>query len=92
MAEWAVRKEVREEVGLEIEKPHYLTDLVFVRPDGYPVFTISYWAKYKSGEVTLNHEMSDFKWIDAKDAKSYDMIEGIAEEIEEAEKAILSLG
>ena len=74
---------MREEAGIEIEKPKYLTDLVFIRPDGYPVATLSYYAKwpltpglpprkpkitiYKSGEVKLNHEL----------------IEGIAEEIAE---------
>ena len=89
--EYSAAPWVREEVGLEIETPHYLTDLIFVRPDGYPVFTISYWAKYKSGEVKLNHEMSDYKWINASEAKNYDMIEGIAEEIEEAER-MMSLG
>ena len=53
VVDWVLKKEVREEVGLEIEKPSYLCDLVFVRPDGYPVVTLSYWAHYKSGEVAL---------------------------------------
>jgi 8-oxo-dGTP pyrophosphatase MutT (NUDIX family) len=88
IAEWALRKEVREEVGIEIEKPHYLTDLVFVRPDGYPVVTLSYWAHYKSGDIKLNHEMSDYAWITAEEAKTYDMIEGVADEIAQAERAI----
>lgn len=35
--DWLVKKEVKEEVNVEIEKPKYLTDLVFFRPDGYPV-------------------------------------------------------
>ncbi|MGC9968640.1 MAG: NUDIX domain-containing protein [Minisyncoccia bacterium] len=88
VVEFVLRKEVREEVGLEIEKPQYLTDLVFVRPDGYPVVTLSYWAHYKSGEVRLNHEMSEFAWVTAEEAKKYDLIEGIAEEIEDADKII----
>ena len=82
VVEFVVRKEVREEAGLEIEKPEYVTDLVFVRPDGYPVVTLSFWAKYKSGEVKLNHEMSGFAWVTAEEAKKYDMIDGIPEEIE----------
>lgn len=81
MMDWLLRKEVREETGIEIEKPEYLTDLVFIRPDGYPVVTLSYWARYKSGEVKLSGEMSDFAWVTAEEAKRYDMIEGIAEEI-----------
>ena len=88
VVEFVCRKEVREEVELEIEKPSYVTDLVFVRPDGYPVVTLSFWAKYKSGEVNLNNEMSEFAWVTAQEAKSYDMIDGIPEEIEEAEHLI----
>jgi 8-oxo-dGTP diphosphatase len=86
--DWLVRKEVREEVGLEIGDVHYLTDLVFVRSDGYPVVTISYWTNYKSGEVILNHEMTEFAWVTAEEAQKYDLIEGIAEEIEDVDKII----
>jgi 8-oxo-dGTP pyrophosphatase MutT (NUDIX family) len=88
VAEFVACKEVREEVGLEIEKPEYVTDLVFVRPDGYPVFTLSFWARYKSGEVKLNHEMTDFAWVTAEEAKHYDLIDGIEEEIAEVEKSL----
>lgn len=88
IVEFVLRKEVREEVGLEIEKPEYVTDLVFVRPDGYPVMTISYWAKYKSGDVVLNDELSEFAWVTPEEAKTYDMIDGIPEEIAEATKLI----
>lgn len=88
MMDWLVRKEVREEAGIEIEKPEYLTDLVFIRPDGFPVVTLSFWARYKSGEVKLNHEMDEFAWVTAKEAKTYDMIEGIAEEIGEVDRLV----
>lgn len=86
--DWLVRKEVREEVGLEIEKSRYLTDLVFVRPDGFPVVTLSYWAYYKSGEVKLCKDMTDHAWVTAEEAKQYDLIEGIREELEEVEKLL----
>jgi 8-oxo-dGTP pyrophosphatase MutT (NUDIX family) len=88
MMEWLVRKEVREESGVEIGKPTYLTDLVFVRPDGYPVVVLSFWAKYKSGDVKLNHEMTDFAWVTAEEAKTYDLINGIDDEIAEVEKLL----
>jgi 8-oxo-dGTP pyrophosphatase MutT (NUDIX family) len=87
MMDWLVRKEVREETGVEIEKPSYVTDLVFVRPDGYPVVVFSFWAKYKSGDVVLNHEMTEFAWVTADEAKTYDLINGIDKEI--AEVAII---
>ena len=88
VVEWVLRKEIREEVGLEIEKPSYLTDLVFVRPDGYPVVTLSYWAKYKSGDVKLCKDLTEYVWVTAEEAKKYDLIDGIAEEIEEVAKIL----
>jgi len=88
MMDWLVRKEVREEAGIEIERPVYVTDLVFVRPDGYPVVVLSFSAKYKSGEVKLNHEMTDFAWVTAEEAKTYDMINGIDEEIMAVERML----
>ena len=47
-------REIKEEVGLEVEKPNYLLSLTFIRPDKIPVITLSYYCKWKSGEVKLN--------------------------------------
>jgi 8-oxo-dGTP diphosphatase len=88
VVEWALRKEVREEVGLEIKTPKYLCDLVFVRPDGYPVVTLSYWAEYESGEVELCKDLTDYAWVTPEEAKEYDMIDGIAEEIADVAKLL----
>ena len=83
IVEWVLEKEVREEVGVEIEKPQYLTDLVFIRPDGYPVITLSYWAMYKSGEAKPGKDLTEVAWVTAGEAKNYDLIEGILEELKE---------
>ena len=88
LVEWVLRKEVREEANLEIEKPQYLTDVVFVRPDGYPVVTLSYWAKYKSGEAKPGKDLTDHAWVTVEEAKNYDLIDGIAEEIEEVSQLV----
>ena len=63
--DWLLKKEVEEEVGLKIDKPHYLTDLVFVRPDGFPVITLSYWCWNKSGKVKLGKDLIDYAWVAA---------------------------
>ena len=89
LIEWLLKKEVREEVNVEIDKPEYLTDLVFIRPDGYPVATLSYWAWHESGEAKPGKDLTEVAWVTAEEAKQYDLIEGIAEEIEEVEKIIL---
>ncbi|MBU6501104.1 MAG: NUDIX domain-containing protein [Patescibacteria group bacterium] len=88
--DWLVRKEVREEVGVEIENVKYLTDLLFIRPDGFPVVTLSYWAVYKSGEVKLCKDLSEYAWVTAKEAEGYDLIEGITEEIEWVNKLLIA--
>lgn len=88
IVEWVLKKEIREEVNLEVEKPQYLTDLVFIRPDGYPVVTLSYWCRYKSGDVKLCKDLTDHVWVTAEEAKKYDLIEGIAKEIEEVNKIL----
>ena len=77
-----LRREVLEEVGLEIGKPEYLLDLTFIKGDGVPVLVLSYYAEYVSGEVKLDEDTVDFKWIDASEAKEYDLIKGIDHEIE----------
>ena len=86
--ETTLRREVREEVNLEIEKPQYLLDLTFIRPDGIPVVVLSYFAKYKSGEVKLDTDSIDYKWLTLEEAKSYDIIDGIWEEIEMVDKIV----
>ena len=88
VVDWVLKKEVKEEVGLEIKKPQYLCDLVFIRPDGYPVVTLSYWAAYKEGEVKLCKDLVDHAWVTVKEARDFDLIEGIQDELEEVAKLI----
>lgn len=88
IVEWVVRREVREETGLEIKGLNYVCDLVFIRPDGYPVLTLSYWADYKSGKVKLSPELTEYAWVTLKDLPRHDLIENIDEEIKMAAKAI----
>ncbi|HXK35475.1 MAG: hypothetical protein UY30_C0004G0009 [Parcubacteria group bacterium GW2011_GWB1_48_6] len=89
---WVLNKEVKEEVGLEIHKPNYLCDLVFVRPDGFPVVTLSYWAKYKGGEVALCEDLTEHAWVTVEEAKNYDLIDGIWDEIREVDELIKQSG
>lgn len=79
-----LKREVKEEVNLEIGKPQYLLDLTFIRPDGIPVVVLSYYAPYESGEVALEKgELADtgYAWVSYEEAKDYDLIDGILEEI-----------
>ncbi len=88
--EKTLRREVREEVNIEIEKPEYLLDLTFIRPDNIPVITLSFYAKYASGETKLAdlEENTESAWVTAEEAKKYELISGILEEIEEVDKIL----
>lgn len=78
-------REVMEEAGIEIYgNLKYINSVAFVRPDGIPVVLVKFAAKYKSGEVVLEEgSFTDFKWVNSEEAKSFDCIEGINEEIEQ---------
>jgi len=86
----SLRREIKEEAGLEVEKPKYLLDLAFIRPDDIPVVTLSYYCGWKAGEVKLNEENVDYKWVTMEEAKNYDLIPGIWEEIEMVDKIVKS--
>ena len=59
--EKTLRREVKEEVNVEIGKPEYLLDLTFIIPDGTPCMVLSFYAPYVSGEE-LGHSMSKSSW------------------------------
>lgn len=84
--EKSLRREIKEETNLEVEKLYYLVDIAFIRPDGVPAIVISYWGDYKSGEIVLDNDNIKYVWVTLKEAKEYDLIEGIWEEIEMVDK------
>jgi len=86
--ETSLRREIMEEVNLEMKKLNYLLDLAFIRPDGIPVIVLSYWAYYKSGKIKLDEENVEYQWVTLKQAKNYDLIDGIWEEIQMMDKII----
>ena len=83
-----LRREVMEEVGLEVKEINYLTSLVFIRPDGVPTVVISLYADHASGDVKLCEELTDYKWVTLEQAKDYELISGIYEELEMMDKLL----
>ncbi len=81
-----LKREILEETNLKIKNIKYITSLVYIRPDNIPTLIISLMADYKSGKVKLPPEMSDFAWVNLKEAKKYELIGGIYEELEMADK------
>ncbi len=76
-------REVQEEAGIEIEDNlHYINSVAFVRPDGVPTILIKFAAKYKGGDVVVEDgAFADHAWVNEQEAKKYECIQGIPEEI-----------
>ena len=71
-SEDALRREMREETGLEIKSPHFVCvqDCIdseeFIRPAHF--LLLNYLAEAEPGEVTLNEEAEEFQWLPIKDS------------------------
>ena len=83
----SLRREIREEVGLEIKDIQFLIDMV-LSAGSIPILVLSYYAKYVSGKVKLDDDTVDFAWVNEKEARKYDLIEGIYEEIVMVDKIL----
>ncbi len=80
--ERTLRREVKEEVGIDIDHIEYVTSLATVHDDGSPSLVISCAADYVSGEVKLQPgESDDFAWVSLEEAKGHDLLDGIWEEL-----------
>ena len=84
--EQVLRREVKEEVGLAIKNIEYVTSLATVHKDGAPSLVISCMADWESGEVTLQESETDkYAWVSLEEAKDYDLLDGIHDELSMAE-------
>lgn len=80
--EKTLRREIKEEVGVEVTDPRYLLDVAFIRPDGIPAIVLSFYCKYASGEVTLDEDATEYAWVAANEVGNYELIQGIDHEIQ----------
>ena len=84
--EQVLKREVREEVGIEIKNIEYVTSLATVHDDGAPSLVVSCMADYDSGDIKLQEGEADkFEWISLEEAKGYKLIDGIYDELTMAE-------
>ncbi|MEX2369218.1 MAG: NUDIX domain-containing protein [Candidatus Paceibacterota bacterium] len=87
--ERVLRREVREEVGLEIKNIDYVTSLAMVHDDGAPSLIISAMADWAEGEVVLEKDEADkFAWVTSEEAQEYDLIDGIYDELVMTDKQL----
>jgi 8-oxo-dGTP pyrophosphatase MutT (NUDIX family) len=86
--ETTLRREIREEAGVEVDDIRYLLDVAFIRPDGVPVIVLSFYCRYVSGEVTLDEDATEYAWVTADELGSYEFIQGIDHEIRQVDERL----
>ena len=86
--EGALRREVKEEAGIDIKNIRYVTSLADAREGDYPSLVISCLADYAGGRLEWDDSMQDAHWVSLEEAKNIDLIEGIYEELEMAQRIL----
>lgn len=81
MVEDLVRREAKEECGLDVSDFWYLDSVVFRRPDGVPVACVKFGCRATLGEVIMAPEFDDFAWVDGQEVDRFQCILGIPEEV-----------
>lgn len=85
--EKTLSKEVLEETNIRIKNIDYVSNLVFIRPNGFSTLIVSLCAEYAGGEVKLQDaELISYAWVTLETAKNYDLIENIYEQLCAVEK------
>ncbi|MBR9702119.1 NUDIX domain-containing protein [Candidatus Pacearchaeota archaeon] len=85
--EKVLQKEVLEETALTIKNIGYISNLAFIHPNGNSSMIVSLHADHDSGEIELQQEeLTDHAWVTLEEAKDFDLIENIWEQIEKFDK------
>lgn len=68
-----LRREIREEVGLEVNQPTYVESRMFTAEDGDPVINIVFLCRYASGVVTISDpgEVAAFVWLTPAEIRAH---------------------
>ena len=76
-----LKREVKEEVNLDVGEIGYVTSMVYIRDDKIPCIIVSLYCE-ASGEIKLDSCLTEYAWVSLEEAKNYDLIEGIYQELE----------
>jgi 8-oxo-dGTP pyrophosphatase MutT (NUDIX family) len=82
------KREIKEEVGIEIRNINYVASLVYIRSDKIPTLIVSLWAEPVTDSIKLCTALTDYRWVNLEEAKNYELIEGIYEELEILDKKL----
>jgi len=85
-----LKREVKEEVNLEIKNMGYVTSMVYIREDGIPCIIVSLYGEPVGQDIKLCSALTEFAWVSLEEAKKYDFVEGLYEELEILDKHLKS--
>lgn len=88
--EEALKREVKEETGLDIDIVYQFFSSIITTVDGDKVLNVAFLCRPKGNKIKLCDEHTDYKWVGLKDLKKMQLINRIM--IEMAEKALILLG
>jgi 8-oxo-dGTP pyrophosphatase MutT (NUDIX family) len=85
-----LQKEIFEETNVRIKHIGYVSNLALLRPNGFTTIIVSLHAEWESGEVVMKQpeELVDYAWVTLQEAKEYDLIENIYEQLEKVENIL----
>jgi len=70
-----LEREKREEVGEDCKirvYTEFTTNVFFMKKSGDPMVLPHYYAEFIEGEIVINEEYSDYKWVKIKDLKDFE--------------------
>jgi len=76
-----LNREVMEESGIKIEIIKLLRVWSFLKDSKTQIIGITMLCKYKSGEVKISEEHTEFKWIKPEEIDNYDALDGVKEDV-----------
>jgi 8-oxo-dGTP pyrophosphatase MutT (NUDIX family) len=88
--EKVLAREIYEETNIQIKDIGYVSNLAFLRPNGFSTIIVSMHATWRAGEVIMKQpdELTDYAWVTLDEAKHYDLIENIWDQIAHTEKLL----
>lgn len=66
----SLKREVKEEVGIEVDNFQFLASRSFIRSSGHHVVALSFIADYKSGKARPLEDQDEIRWVTLKEMKS----------------------
>lgn len=70
IVENALKREVREEVGIEVDHLRFFASRSFVRSSGHHVVALSFTAEYVSGEAMPLEDQDEIRWVTLEEIES----------------------